>query len=546
MNFRILISFVVAVGLLELGLRSAQAEGRFALVIGNNDYPKLAIPEDPQNGRLFKAVADANKMSETLKSLGFIVELGTNADRTTFFTKLEAVKRKIKPGDTVVVFFSGHGISLKGSNLLLPSDMPFVDLDSEQLVRSVAVAETDVIDGIRERGAGLIVVIIDACRDNPIEAIAKANAKKTGGTFRSLGDTRSIGIETRPTSGIFSIYSAGIGQKALDGLSTDKTEQNSVFTRVFVKRILDRSASLSDVMEDVKEEVIALAATEIDPKTRLPFRQYPAYYNETQGGRVYLAGKPQTDSQNPVAGTKAPSIGGSPDASSEDSARRDYELAAQIGTKGAWDSFVARYPKGFYADLARAQQNKSVSEEARIEAEKKAKAAKAEQDRLAKEADSAKQQELNDLKGKLDQARVDADRARREEQEKSAAQERASQVARNSTLRIPPTPPSTLLNQMGPRSQWAIGNTANCSVSRTSYSFELSAGSITWRNGLGSVDIESVTTNDVDSFATVTRTSTHSDGNNVRTGQVWNYWREGNHIRAQAVGKNAFAVYRCQ
>ena len=37
---------------------------------------------------------------------------------------------------------------------------------------------------------------------------------------------------------------------------------------------------------------------------------------------------------------------------------RDYQLAAQIGTREAWDSFLRRYPEGFYADLARAQRSK--------------------------------------------------------------------------------------------------------------------------------------------------------------------------------------------
>jgi hypothetical protein len=34
---------------------------------------------------------------------------------------------------------------------------------------------------------------------------------------------------------------------------------------------------------------------------------------------------------------------------------RDYELTAQIGTQESWDAFLAKYPTGFYAELARAQ-----------------------------------------------------------------------------------------------------------------------------------------------------------------------------------------------
>jgi hypothetical protein len=44
------------------------------------------------------------------------------------------------------------------------------------------------------------------------------------------------------------------------------------------------------------------------------------------------------------------------------SARRDYELAAQIGTSEAWQAYLKQYPSGFYADLARAQLDKATKE----------------------------------------------------------------------------------------------------------------------------------------------------------------------------------------
>ena len=44
---------------------------------------------------------------------------------------------------------------------------------------------------------------------------------------------------------------------------------------------------------------------------------------------------------------------------SDAKAARDYELAAKVGTKEAWDAFLAAHPTGFHAELARAQQAKS-------------------------------------------------------------------------------------------------------------------------------------------------------------------------------------------
>jgi hypothetical protein len=54
-----------------------------------------------------------------------------------------------------------------------------------------------------------------------------------------------------------------------------------------------------------------------------------------------------------------------------------YELALQINVVSAWDSFISKYPSGFYTDLATAQRNKlraaqaAAAEEARLTAAKK-------------------------------------------------------------------------------------------------------------------------------------------------------------------------------
>src|SRR5262249_41894566 len=108
---------------------AALAQKKVALVIGINEYPNLRKASDPLHGQLEKAVADAETMAETLAALGFDVEIHRNAGRTGFLTALDRVKRKIAPGDTVFFFYAGHGLAFKGSNLLLPSDMPAVDPD---------------------------------------------------------------------------------------------------------------------------------------------------------------------------------------------------------------------------------------------------------------------------------------------------------------------------------------------------------------------------------------------------------------------------------
>lgn len=287
---------IIATPLVTIG--PALAEKRVALVVGINNYPNL------KNGQLARAVADAETMADLLKNrLGFDVELARNVDQSGFLTAIDRVKQKIGSGDTVFIFFAGHGVGMRGTNLLLPSDIPAVGPESEQLLRGRSIAETDLIEAVREKKAKLLILTLDACRDNPVEEFAKEQARIQGRAFRSTGTMRQIGLEVRPTSGVFSIYSAGIGQRALDRLQNDvATERNSVFTRVFARNLRNADGRhLSDIMEEVKEEVAQLAAREIDPNTRLPHTQSPAYYNETLGGRIFLSGLPNENAEQRAA-----------------------------------------------------------------------------------------------------------------------------------------------------------------------------------------------------------------------------------------------------
>ena len=124
----------------------------------------------------------------------------------------------------------------------------------------------------------------------------------------------------------------------------------------------------------------------------------------------------------------------------EAAARTDYELAAQVGTREAWDSFLATHRSGLYADLARAQTNKLIAAEqsrakaddTRREAEAQA-TRKAEEFRSQLEEQSARQN--SEAKQKIsEQARKELDEARRQiaEQAKKELEEakRQAEIAR--------------------------------------------------------------------------------------------------------------------
>lgn len=269
---RILVA-VSWIAALVLTTAPALAEKRVALVIGNDRYANLAA--------LQKAVNDAEAVGETLARLGFKVVTGRSLGRQAMIDKIAEFTALLENGDTAVFFYAGHGVAIGGANYLVPSDAPAAASGAEARVRGASIAEGDVIAEIQAKGARVAVLVLDACRDNPFPR---------AGT-RTLGNTRGL-ADPAPARGVFTIYSAGIGQAALDRLGPNDSNRNSVFTTVFVEQLAKPGLHLAELAVEVREKVATLALTARNDRNQPePHEQTPAYYDQTIGGRVYLAGR---------------------------------------------------------------------------------------------------------------------------------------------------------------------------------------------------------------------------------------------------------------
>jgi hypothetical protein len=101
------------------------APTRYALLIGVNSYPNL-----PPQRQLTRSVRDAKSLADALIPLGFKPIVLSNPGLEEMSTGINDFANRIAPGDTVLFFFSGHGVGPDGINLLLPSDLPSIDLKS--------------------------------------------------------------------------------------------------------------------------------------------------------------------------------------------------------------------------------------------------------------------------------------------------------------------------------------------------------------------------------------------------------------------------------
>ena len=252
---------VMMVACVSLHAAPALAGKRVALVIGNNDYENVPA--------LKKAVNDAGAISQELARLGFDVVSAENVGRRAMSRALVELESKIETGDTALIYFAGHGFAVDGTNYLLPVDVPEAGPGEEGLVRDASFAASGLSDRLQEKGAATVILILDACRDNPFAIKGK----------RSMGLTRGLS-RMDPAEGMFVLFSAGQGQSALDRLSETDENPNSVFTRTLLKEMEQPGQSMVQIAKRTQSKVKELAA-------KVDHVQVPAYYDQIVGD-LYL------------------------------------------------------------------------------------------------------------------------------------------------------------------------------------------------------------------------------------------------------------------
>jgi len=340
-------------------MADALADKRVALVMGVSKYEYV-----PQ---LVNPARDATAVADIFKKAGFdVVEMKRDLTIADMRRAVRDFANSAANADMAVVYYAGHGIEVNGVNYLIPTDARLVtDFDVEDETVSL-----DRVLKALDPAKKLRLVILDACRENPFQKTMK----------RSIG-TRAIGrglaeIEPQSTNTLVA-FAAKAGALAADGEGS-----NSPFALALVKHLTSPGLDLRLAFGRVRDDVLKSTGK----------RQEPFVYGSLGGETVALV--PQ--SAIPV------------DPNAE--ARKDYEFAAQIGTKQAWESFLAARPSGLYADLARAQYDKlKAAEAARVNAD----------DSIRKAEEQAKQK-TDDFRRQLEQqAAKQAEDAKRQYSEQS-------------------------------------------------------------------------------------------------------------------------------
>jgi Caspase domain len=302
---------------LMLVCQPAFADKRVALILGNSAYqnaPPLANP-----------VNDSALIAARLKEAGFDV-VDSRRDLAALQTRraLRDFEDSARDADIAVIYYAGHGIEVDGTNYLIPVD---AKLERDSDVYDEALSLDRVLVAV-EPAKKLRLVILDACRDNPF-----ARTMKRALASRAISSGLAKVEPTSPNTLI--AYSAKAGSTAQDG-----DGKNSPFTMALANHLTTPGLDVRKAFGFVRDDVLKSTSN----------RQEPFVYGSLGGDDVALV---------PAAAVVAtPAPAPPPTLNSQADARRDYELAMQVGSKAALEAFLAQYPDGFYASLARSELDK--------------------------------------------------------------------------------------------------------------------------------------------------------------------------------------------
>jgi hypothetical protein len=203
---------------------SAQAtssEKRVALVIGNDRYPEAPL----QN-----TLNDARAMASLLHDMDFEVIKRENLTKRAMEEEIRAFGKRLRSSSVGLFYFAGHGLQVNGANYLVSIGST---IEKEQDVEYETVEARRVLSEMEAAGNRLNIVILDACRTNPLTR-----------SFRSV--TRGLAPMDAPSGSVVA-YATAPGAVAMDGDGV-----NGLYTQELLRHMRVPGLKLEDIFKRVR------------------------------------------------------------------------------------------------------------------------------------------------------------------------------------------------------------------------------------------------------------------------------------------------------
>ena len=192
-------------------------------MIGNSEYKHTGRLENPKN--------DAADMAAALKKLGFTVIEGRDLDKAAMDRTVRDFAEALSGAQVALFFYAGHGLQVAGQNYLVPIDAKLTTASAIDF----EMVRLDLVHRTMERETSTNIIIMDACRDNPLAR----NLSRALGTRSTQIGRGFAPVETG--EGTLISFSTQPGNVALDG-----TGRNSPYAAALLKHIADSRGRPAD------------------------------------------------------------------------------------------------------------------------------------------------------------------------------------------------------------------------------------------------------------------------------------------------------------
>jgi uncharacterized caspase-like protein len=299
-------------GLMFACAAAQAAADRVALVIGNGAYVAATPLPNPPN--------DARVIAAALKDIGFDVDAGQDMTRSAMEKSLRDFLRKARTAKVALLFYAGHGMQVDGRNYLLPVDARLTDASD---LNFETIKLDELMDNLNDNARSNIV-ILDACRDNPLARSfsSRLGATRSGAVGAGLAAYSSLG------SGTLIAFATAPGQTALDGKGA-----NSPFTQSLARHIRQPGLEIRQMLTRVRADVAEQTGR----------RQVP-WDNSSLFGEVFLAGLP--------ANANTPRLP-APEPVAPDEVH--WSVIKDMKVAAVFEEFQTRYPRSARAGEAAAK-----------------------------------------------------------------------------------------------------------------------------------------------------------------------------------------------
>nr|WP_306431195.1 caspase family protein [Rhizobium sp. L1K21] len=316
------------------GQASAATGKRVALVIGNGTYAFANhLPNPPRDADLF---------ANTIRAAGFEVIEGLDVNKNDMQSLIDRFTEAAYDADVALVYYAGHGMQVEGKNYLIPVD---AQLMSPAHLQTRTIQMDDIVSALPNDPA-IGVILIDACRDNPLARTFAASLPAT----RSVAVNSGLApIQTTTngdgTGGLLIGYATDPGAVALDG-----DGENSPYTQALVRHLAEPGVNIQSALTRVRGDVVKATGG----------RQRP-WYNASLGREVFLGEEVEVASLAPESTSTAQQTYQEmvPSAPAVAGVDKDWEIESsswdqvvKANTEEHYEFFIKSFPNSRFRPLA--------------------------------------------------------------------------------------------------------------------------------------------------------------------------------------------------